>query len=90
MKNETFEFSAFVIRLFKTEYRHQMTNKSEDLWKEFDEKCFNKAKELGMDVNELESDGICLNFITDSHYETEDKSFWWEYKGKQISFFRWV
>jgi hypothetical protein len=87
---KTNEFENFVIRLFKIEYKQQMTNKSSDLWNEFDNKCFEKAKELGMNVDELESDGECLGFISDSHYKTEQKSFWWNYQGQKIVFYSWV
>jgi hypothetical protein len=43
-----------------------------------------------MNVDELESDGECLGFISDSHYKTEQKSFWWNYQGQKIVFYSWV
>jgi hypothetical protein len=88
LKDKRLVFSDFVVDLFKTKYQHLFNNNDEDIIDKFEYECKEKAKQLGMDVDNLSMDGELI-FNNDEDYKKSEKNFWWDYYDKEICVYRW-
>ena len=83
------EFENYVIDLFKTKYQSKFNFESDSILDEFENNCFKKAKELGMDLDELALDGEFAGFDTEEEYKNYNKNFWFDYYGNNICQYNW-
>lgn len=91
MKSEKFTIlSDYVINLFKENYQQIVDNSSNLLIDKFEEECFNKAKELGLDTDSLEFNGELLYFVDDESYKNSKKYFYINYYEKEIVTYHWI
>lgn len=84
-------FAEIAEKIFKDKYQNIVTDTSSNLYEQYEKECIEKAKELGMDVDELDYNGQCIGLKEAGlDYTTSKKTIWWEYIDEQIMFYSWI
>mgnify|MGYP000137401449 CR=1 FL=1 len=81
------KLSKFVIDLFVDKYEKQTSNTFDS--DEFESQCFEKAKELDMNLNSLEFNGEFIGFESEQEWQNSNKSFWFLYQDYTICQYTW-